>query len=262
MALSAGWWESSTLLTLISTVAGVLAVIAAIWATLYASRPRRALAYYAMTERPINPLDQAWRSMLDPNVYGQLPVIVTFVLRGTGRLDVPTSIFDNSTPITVSVTGAEIRRVIQVDTRRGGGLVPPSKVRDDKLEIGPGLIGRNQILTYRLAAVDMTGTIPPGRVAATLTSALIDTKLRTDRRDALIRRGVGSAISVVLLVAFFWVDHRISSHKTATLITLIVAGVGLLGTLLGAWAARPRHPRPLQAEKQSGAENQPKATAQ
>ena len=267
MSLSAHWWESSTLLTLISTVAGVLAVIAAIWATLYASRPRRALVYYAMTERPVQQLDQAWLSMLDPNVYGQLPVIITFVLRGAGRLDVPTSVFDNSTPITVSVTGAEIRRVLQVGTRRGGGLAPPSEVRDNKLEIGPGLIGRNQILTYTLAGVDLTGTIPPGRVPATLTNALIDTKLRTYRRDALIRRGVVGAIIVVLFVAGFWLD-RISSHRTQNLISFAAVGVSLLGTLVGALVARPRRPKPLQAENQAGAENQPddknhpKATAQ
>ena len=253
--------------TLISTAE--VAVIVAIWATLYAqpTPAGRRFRPPPWTERPVQQLDQAWLSMLDPTSYRQFPVIITFVLRGAGRLDVPTSVFDNSTPITVSVTGAEIRRVLQVGTRRGGGLAPPSEVRDNKLEIGPGLIGKNQILTYTLAGVDLTGTIPPGRVPATLTNALIDTKLRTYRRDALIRRGVVGAIIVVLFVAGFWLD-RISSHRTQNLISFAAVGVSLLGTLVGALVARPRRPKPLQAENQAGAENQPddknhpKATAQ
>ena len=52
MALSVHSWESSPLLTLISTAAGVLTVIAGIWAALYASQPRRALAYSAKMRAP------------------------------------------------------------------------------------------------------------------------------------------------------------------------------------------------------------------
>ena len=102
----------------------------------------------------------------------------------------------------------------------------------------------------------MTGTIPPGRASATLTNALIDTKLRTYRRDALIRRGVVSAIIVVLFVALFWLD-RISSHRIQNLMAFAAVGVSLLGTLLAALVARPRRLKPLQAENQAGAETQP-----
>jgi len=106
VSLSVHLWESSPLLTLISTVAGVLTVLAGIWAALYASRPRRGLAYSAKMRRPTGDERAEWVNNIVPNEEQQRAAIITFVLRGTGRRDVPTSAFDNSTPITLSVTGA------------------------------------------------------------------------------------------------------------------------------------------------------------
>jgi hypothetical protein len=165
--------------------------------------------------------------------------IVSFVLRGSGRLDVSTSAYDSATPITVRVRGAEIRSVRPCSTRGGGGLVPPSQVRDNKLEIGPGLIGRDQILTYTLFAVITNRSISPGqlvpsgRAPVALTNALIDTKLRTDKKDLLIRlAAVVLAAAFIFGVWYGWLRHT-SLHihgDPLALTTLIVAVVTLTWT--------------------------------
>jgi hypothetical protein len=244
MSLSVHWWESSPLLTLISAVTGVLAVVAAIWATLYASRPRRALAYSFKTLRPTGVYERGRVNVVGPNEGEQRNVIVTFVLRGTGRLDVPTSVFDNSTPITLRVTGAEIRGTAQVESRRGGGLVPAFEVHDNDLEIGPGLIGRNQVLTFTLVAVRRNELDP---LRFTLTNALIDTKLRNYRWDVLIRVGlVGVVYAVFLVLWYSWLSHIPVIRHTENLLPYIGAGVALVGALVGLHV-RPRPPEPPQA---------------
>jgi hypothetical protein len=139
---------------------------------------------------------------------------------------------DNSTPITLSVEGAEIRSATPVSTRRGGGLAPALQVRDNELEIGPGLIGRNQVLIYTLVSVTKNQLIPSGQAPVTLTNALIDTKLRTDKRSTLI--GIG--VIVVVAAAFFglwygWLRHTSIAFHSSNL-TKSIAVVASLYSLV------------------------------
>jgi hypothetical protein len=248
MSLAVPWWESSPLLTLISAVAGVLAVLAAIWATLYASRPRRALAYSVKMQRPTGVDERGRVNLVVPNEEQQRAVIVTFVLRGTGRLDVPSSVFDNSTPISLSVTGAEIRDAGKVESRRGGGLAPAFEVHDNNLKIGPGLIGRNQVLTFRLVAVIRKELVLSGLLRFTLTNALIDTRLRNYRWYILIRIGlIGVVYAVFLVLWYSWIRHISVIKHTEHLSVFIGAGAGLIGGMVGSWVARRRPPESPQA---------------
>jgi hypothetical protein len=64
---AAPWWQSSSFLGVISTIAAVLTVVAAIWAALYASRPRRALAYSAEMQRPLGTQQDTWVNKAVPN---------------------------------------------------------------------------------------------------------------------------------------------------------------------------------------------------
>lgn len=265
MSLSGHWWEStSPFLTLIGTVAGVVAVVAAVWATLYASRPRRGLAYSTKIRLPTSselaalpndviPDDIKQRAVIinvipqnveqratiiraiqeDPK---QRPVVVTFTLRGTGRLDVPTSAFDNETPITLSVIDAEIRSAISVTTRGGGGLIVAQKVRDNRLEIGPGLIGRNQILTYNLIAVTKSRMKLSGKAHISLTNALIDTKLRTDKRQKVIGIATTLVVCGILVGLWYgWLRHASFVRGGADPISWIGGVVAVIGLI---WQTR------------------------
>jgi hypothetical protein len=224
-------WEASPVVGLVGAAAAVLAAIGTVWAALYASRPRRALAYSA-TMRGLTENERVtWTDSVLPDADERLrAVIVTFNVRGSGRLDVPTSAFDNATPITLSVRDADVRAAIKVDTRRGGGLAPMSEVRDNKLEVGPGLFGRNQVVVYTLIVVTLKHLDPiPDKPHVTLTSAVIDTKLRTDKTDAWIRLGVVAATAALLFgitygIIRFGHHTHISSH-TATLLLAIFTPV-------------------------------------
>lgn len=113
MSLSAYSWESSPLLTVTSTVAGVLALAVGIWAAFYA-RPRRALTYSARMRRPKEQDQKRVKDALHFQGDRDRAAIVSFVLHGNGRLDVPTSVFDNATPITVDAKLAPIRSKIGI----------------------------------------------------------------------------------------------------------------------------------------------------
>jgi hypothetical protein len=96
MARPAQWWQSSTVLTLIGTIATVLAFAGGIWAAFYASRPRRALTHSATMRRPEGEEQNNWvKHALQGEDERKDAAIVNFVLRGSGRLDVPNGFANN-----------------------------------------------------------------------------------------------------------------------------------------------------------------------
>jgi len=241
------WWQSSAFLGGVSAVTSALAVIAVVWAALYASRPRRALAYSAKVRVPTEQERATWITKVEPKEEQQRAVIITFRLRGSGRLDVPTSAFDNSTPITVTVRDAEIQSVGAVSTRGGGGLTPEYQFYKDRLEILPGLIGRNQVLTYTLIAVARTQLIPSGSARVTLTNALIDTKLRTDKSDLLMRLGAVVAMAALLFGLWYWWLRHISFHIGSVIsVFALTTSIATLAWTIYTDLARPRQSAGLQ----------------
>lgn len=81
--------------------------------------------------------------------------IVNFVLRGSGRLDVPTSVFDNRVPIeiTADTDDAPIKSEVGFAHFRDDGCWPDWHYHGNKITVCPGRIGRNQILVYTWIAV-------------------------------------------------------------------------------------------------------------
>jgi hypothetical protein len=195
--------------------------------------------------RPFRRNEAVWVNTVVPKPEWNRAVIVKFGFRGIGRLDVPSSLFDSATPITLSFRDAEIRDAAPVEMRRGGGLAPPMQLRDGKLEIGPGLIGRHQHLTYTLLAVAKprsswwmeakkeiywSGPLRPQTIAvrATLTNALVDTRLRTAASEGLIQLSVTGILIVVFYSVWeVWLRH-ITIHVHISPLTLLLTILAIL----------------------------------
>jgi hypothetical protein len=75
MSLAANSWESSPLVGLIGVAVGAIAVLATVWAAMYASRPRRGLAYTAEWGPPGELM--AWVTDIVPNVGQQHRAVIT-----------------------------------------------------------------------------------------------------------------------------------------------------------------------------------------
>ena len=240
MLLSPPWWQSSSVLTQISTATTLLAFAGGIWAAFYASRPRRALTYSARMRQPREDEKANWvNNALHDAADQDRAAIVNFILRGSGRLDVPTSVFDNATPITITAdaTDAPIRSEVGFDHRRDGGHFPEHQVQGNQLTIRPGLIGRNQILVYTWITVPSEQlTRRWGRKAKfEMTSALIDTKLRPSRRNILIRLGVlAVAIALIAGLWYGWLGlaSYLSTGETHSLLDNLASKPGVLIVLL------------------------------
>lgn len=203
MSLSVQWWQSSSALNLISTLATVFAFAGGIWAALYASRPRRALTHSATMRPPEGEDQEKWVSyaLQDPNERNGA-AIVNFVLRGSGRLDVPASVFDNGVPIEITADkdDAPIRSEVGFTHRRDDGRWPEWKPHGNTITISPGRIGRNQILVYTWITVSKNPlTSGQGREPkVTMTCALVDTRLRKSRRNIWIRLGVLAGVTALI----------------------------------------------------------------
>lgn len=97
------WYQQTAVLDAGSTVAGLLAVVATVWAAVYAARPGRALLYLVRRWRPpehgeVSPFDV-------PLAAGRLAV-ADIQLRGGGRQDIPSAAFDAGRTITIGVNGS------------------------------------------------------------------------------------------------------------------------------------------------------------
>lgn len=250
MSLSHQWWQSSSALNLVSTAATLLGFAGGIWAALYASRPRRALTYSCRMQRPTTHERANWVDNIMPEIQEQVRAAkVNLVVRGSGRLDVPTSVFDNGTPITVNVAAAPIRSEVGIASFRGGGLQPDSHINGNEIAIGPGLIGRNQILVYTWITVPSQLPSRWGRtVHVTVKSALVDTKLRPTRRNIWISLGVVAGVTALIIGLWYgWLglashlssgQAHISLSKLASKTDVLIA---LLPLLLAASQLSKRH---------------------
>jgi hypothetical protein len=203
MSLSVQWWQSSSVLNLIGTIATVLAFAGGIWAALYASRPRRALTYSATMRPPDSDEQKKWvEYALTDEDERERAAIVNFILRGSGRLDVSASVFDNGLPIEITADkdDAPIRSEVGFAHRRDDGRWPEWHPSGNTITIGPGRIGRNQILVYTWITVPKNPLISEqGREPkVAMASALVDTRLRRGRRNIWIRLGVLAGVTALI----------------------------------------------------------------
>jgi hypothetical protein len=186
--------------------------------------------------------------------------IVNFVLRGSGRLDVPTSVFDNGVPIeiTADTDDAPIRSEVGFAHFRDDGRWPDWHYDGNKITVCPGRIGRNQILVYTWISVPQSPlTSKQGREPkVTMTCALIDTKLRKSKRNIWIRIGVLAGVTALIFALWYGLlglavylssgqahtslDHLASKPFVliALLPPLVIATIQFLRPYLGSRQAR------------------------
>jgi hypothetical protein len=258
-------WESSPLVGLIGAAAGVLAVLTTIWGAFYASRPRRALTYSARMQLLKGAKDNNWADSCLQGADRQHAAKVDFILRGSGRLDVPTTAFDKDKPITVDVAKIPIRSAVGFAYLKGGGFSPEYKPKHEDYESGceyrtltiePGLIGRNQILCYTWITVSNRSIHWWRREAhVTLKSPLVDTKLRPSRRNIGITLGIFAGATALIFGLFYGslsVASYISSGQAhASLHKLLVPLqlIALLPLLIGIIQLGLRGRNSRQAER-------------
>jgi hypothetical protein len=193
MLSAAHWYDSSAVLSVAGVLATIVAIVATVWVTLYTVRPRQALYYQLKSCRPVRDSDPA---PLRASASGLAhPKVLTICLRGRGRKDVSSAAFDSATPIALKAGGPIVSLLGDPVSSPLERSVPKTRVAGGMLEIGPGLIGRSQLLTYTVLA---DAAAP--RIA--VQGSLIDVRIsrRSERFGGLI--GVGwLAFGAVLLFA-------------------------------------------------------------
>jgi hypothetical protein len=228
MPSAAAWYESAFALGVGSIMVGVLAIIATVWAAVYAARPSRALRYRLKSCRPATEAELSAVPIYFPPPH---PVIVEFQLRGSGHRDVPGSAFHDGTPITVSLAGRITALMTPPATFPEARTVPPAEVTDSgTLEIGPGLIGRDQVITYRLLAdLSQDGRQPKLGVRG----SLIDVPLRP--REPLFSSTPWMVVSLVLAPATYLTLRLVLLHVHPPRVVADLAAVAAVGIVF--WMA-------------------------
>ena len=229
MVSASAWYEQGVVLDIGSTVAALLAVAATVWAALYAAQPGRALLYLVRRWRPAEPAEVP--ATVTATRQHRL-VVADVQLRGGGRRDIPSTAFDAGQPLTISLNG-QIIAVLAATSYPGERTVPAATACDGKLEVSPGLIGRGQILTYRVLA-ELTDLSPP---RLTVSAPLID--VRIGPRQPFWQTDGWMYASVVLaplcFLAVRWLagrPHLPGPLKGALLAAFAGIGVWLLGAVL------------------------------
>jgi hypothetical protein len=197
------WYDSGTLVSVAGVVLSALAIVVTVWATLYAIRPRQALYYKLKSARPVRDSD-AYAPQDSASGLAHLKIL-TICLRGRGRKDVSSAAFDSAAPIAIKVGGPIVELIGKPVSFPPERSVPKAEVVGGRLEIGPGLIGRSQLLTYTVLA-----DVPTPRV--TVEGSLIDVRIsrRDDRFGGLFQLGWLGFFAVLVFAVnngTFWHLH-------------------------------------------------------
>jgi hypothetical protein len=148
--IAAEWYTSGTFWAGAGVVAAVLVGVATVAVTYMAAFPRRRLLYGIATVAPLLSAPDGVRGDLELRHRGRPltdPHVLEVVLAGQGRRDIPSDAFDGGTPIRLDA-GAPIVELLRVVSESSSNPAPATRVDGTALEIGPGLIGRRQKLTF------------------------------------------------------------------------------------------------------------------
>ncbi|MEV6904959.1 hypothetical protein [Amycolatopsis sp. NPDC051372] len=148
MNLAESWYESQLLWSVtavvVAIVLGVPAIVVAVCAL-----PRRRLTYTVLSDIPL--LSRSVSGSLEVRHEGRVgddPRVVTVVLVGSGRQDIPSSGFDQGRPLVLDFAVP----IVELLTAQSASpsLVPAPQVRMDTtaLLVGPSLISKRHVLTY------------------------------------------------------------------------------------------------------------------
>ncbi|MFE9360898.1 hypothetical protein ACFYPB_43525 [Streptomyces olivaceoviridis] len=151
-----------------------LAALGAIWATLRAAHPRRALSY-DFNVMPLVQQHEGLSGALEIRFNGNVvqdPHIIWAGLANSSRRDISSGHFDQSAPIKMRI-GASVLGLLSTKTYPGSAAAPAATVQGGELHVGPGRIGRGECVTFAL--------LVEGQPNCTLTHQLIDVKVRKER---------------------------------------------------------------------------------
>lgn len=204
------WYDSAVAVS----AAGVLVTLAVtIWVALYVARPRQALYYHLRSAAPVTEYSNdelraasVRHGMADPQV-------LDIWLRGRGRRDISSAAFDAGKPIAIKTPNGRIVKLLDKSTSQPSRSVPDAWVSDGSLMVGPGLIGRSQLLKYKVLA-DVKGLTPQ----LDIQGSLIDVRIgpRFERFLGLL----AAVVFTFLVVAFFAVNNGLMWHLTGPLATV------------------------------------------
>lgn len=151
-----------------------LAALGTIWATMRAANPRRTL-HYEFNVMPLVQQHEGLTGSLEIRFNGNLlqdPHIIWAGLSNMGKRDISSSHFDQDRPIKM-IMGVSVVNLLSIVTHGGTAAAPTASVQGGELHVGPGRIGRGDVVTYAL--------LVDGKPNCSLTHELIDVKVKQER---------------------------------------------------------------------------------
>ncbi|WP_461072155.1 hypothetical protein [Streptomyces pseudoechinosporeus] len=164
------FWASGTFWGAAGVITTVLVGIGAIWATLRSAHPKRRIAY-EFEATALGSRNHTLGSTLELRLNRMVlsnPHIVRVAIKNTGRRDVPSSAFDNATPIRVRLE-TPILEVLNAESVPREAQIPTYEIAEHEFHIKPSRIGKDVVVTYTLLVDD--------NPRPSLTSSLVDVRV-------------------------------------------------------------------------------------
>ncbi|MEV6107517.1 hypothetical protein AB0M28_22845 [Streptomyces sp. NPDC051940] len=211
---ASAFWASGTFWTAVAVLTSAMIGVGAMWATLRAAHPKRRIAYdieATAIESPHHALGGILELRRD-GVTLSNPHIVRVDIKNTGRRDIASSSFDNSSPIRIGV-GAPVLDVLNTGSTPVETQAPAYEVVGHELHIKPGRIGKGALATYTL----LVNGAPRTSFASPLIDVQIVRGINGDWEDRLDN----------------WVDRIPFPAQILLGITVAVLALAGIGLLLG-----------------------------
>lgn len=229
MTLATPWYESQSLGTALTLVAGLITGFFGGWATLRAANPKRQLVYWMPTAMPILNTSDSVGDLLVMRGGQALrnPHVLDVRLTNSGRRDIASSHFDGELPIVLDV-GVPLVEILGI-TSQPTSLHTPTVIADDTaLKVTPGLIARGQTIHFSLL---VDGPAPSLSCQASLIDVTVQEKREPNRQQRRSDRHslvIGVKITVLTL-AFLTFLQVMSDWATPA---FSVVGPGAIALIL------------------------------
>ena len=196
--VAAGWYTSGTFWSGAAVIVAILSTAILAWITVWVAYPKH-LLLFGMKTIPPRKLQDATRSRMSSLSH---PQVLEIQIISQGRRDIPSSAFDQGTPIRLD-TGAQIVECLGTESN---DISRTANVRFDPngtwIDIGPCLIGRHQNFSLYMLADG-----PYSRLTCTR-QPLVDINVRDRGRERRARRWtqlmlVVWPLALIVLLLFF-----------------------------------------------------------
>jgi hypothetical protein len=164
------------------------------------------------------------------------PRRVKITLASTGLSDIPSEVFDGGQPIRFDL-GVRITELVSATsaaktTSRTPPPVPPAVITGSVLEVGPGLIGRQQVLTY-VVETDESAAFAYASCRAPLVD--VHVKQESDAASApFLGCGMIIAVGIALALTAAWAFGLPLQNSVVFLVVVIFAGIPA-GAIMATW---------------------------